>query len=378
MLRLIFLTLIAMLISLPCFAHKPSDSYLRLAVKDRTVSGEWAIALRDLELTVGIDSNGDGNITWGELRRRQAALKNHLSGTLTISAAKAPCPIQFGPMLVDEYSDGHYALFHFTAVCPKTINALTVDDRFLFDMDAQHKDLVSLSANDYMQSTILSADLRHASLNTHAPNVLRQFLEYTRQGILHIWFGFDHLLFLVALVLPSAYVYRNGVLRTDLPFGEVFRETFTFISAFTVAHALTLALALFDVVSVPSRLVESLIALTIVVSCLNNLKPFLKQRLWMLTFFFGLIHGMGFATVLGELGLKGEARWVALFGFNSGVEIGQLAVVGMTLPIFYTARHSKGYKVVIVQMGSLAILAISTIWFIQRAFGIVIWRALVY
>ena len=108
-----------------------------------------------------------------------------------------------------------------------------------------------------MQSMILSADLRHAALNLQAPNVLHQFIEYTRQGILHIWFGFDHLLFLVALLLPSAYVYRNGVLRTDLPFSEVFKDTFTFISAFTLAHALTLALALFDLIHVSSRLVES-------------------------------------------------------------------------------------------------------------------------
>ena len=98
----------------------------------------------------------------------------------------------------------------------------------------------------------------------------------------------------------------------------------------------------------------------------------------MLTFFFGLIHGMGFATTLSELGLKGVARWTALFGFNSGVEIGQLAVVAMVLPIFYTARHSRGYRIVVVQLGSTAILAISTIWFIQRAFSVVIWQALVY
>jgi hypothetical protein len=354
------------------FAHKPSDSYLRLSTDGQVIHGEWDIALRDLDISVGLDDNHDAKITWGEVKAKQQAIEQYAAAHLQLSAGKLPCPLQFKDLLINAHSDGHYVVLRFDAACGVTVDALTIDDSFLYDMDAQHKNLIALRNGQFVQGAILSADQRKVTLSTHAPGIWKQLRDFTRQGMVHIWLGYDHLLFLIALLLPAAWVYRSGKLRMDMPFKTVFWEVFTFISAFTLAHAITLALAMFDVIHVPSRLTESLIALTIVVSCINNLLPFLKQRLWLLTFGFGLIHGMGFATTLSELGLSGAARWTALIGFNCGVELGQLVVVAILLPIFYTIREHKAYRVLVVQGGSLLIMAVSLIWFVQRAFAIVL------
>ena len=364
----VFFFFIVMVGSAPCYAHKPSDSYLRLKVDEQAIHGEWAISLRDLELEVGLDADGDGRITWGEVKARQQAMQEVLTRDLSLKSGVL-CPIIFHEMQIDTYSDGHYAVLHFQAQCVKPIDTLEISDHFLFDRDAQHKSLISVTSGDYSQSAILSTDLRHITLSVHAPSFMRQFREFTRQGALHIWFGFDHLVFIIAMLLPLAWVYQNGVRRSDAAFNVVFRQSVTMVTSFTLAHSITLALAMGDMVHVRSRIVESLIALTIMISCMHNIWPFLKQRLWAITFVFGLIHGLGFATTVSELGLNAQSRWIALLGFNTGVELGQLAIVAMLLPIFYTIREHPAYRIVVVRGGSWLIFVVASIWFVQRSTG---------
>jgi hypothetical protein len=139
------------------------------------------------------------------------------------------------------------------------------------------------------------------------------------------------------------------------------------VTAFTVAHSLTLSLAVFDVVSLPSRVVESAIALTIVLAAVNNLTPILRERLWIAAFGFGLIHGFGFAGALKDLGLPRDALAISLFGFNLGVEIGQLGIVLAFFPIAYAKRFTGFYRRGVVWVGSATIGALAAVWFIERA-----------
>lgn len=368
--------LFLLLVAAPAFAHKPSDSYLRLTVDGATIAGEWALSLRDLARLITIDANDDQTITWGELRVQHPAIAAILAEDLTFIVAEQPCPITAGDLMVEELSDGNYAVMRFTASCTTAIETLTLRDNFFYDADAQHKNLVSINAPDYTQSTILSHDRRTAVLSMRAPSALKQLYDYARQGTLHIWLGLDHFLFLLALLLPAAWIYRDKKPVLDAPFNQVFWQVFGYVSAFTLAHAATLTLALFNLIQLPSRLVESLIALTIIVACINNMRPFLTQRLWLLTFVFGLIHGMGFASTLGDLGLAVEARWLALLGFNLGVEFGQLVVVTILLPIFYTIRQHAAYRWLVVRGFSGVILILATIWLIQRSSGVMIWQFL--
>jgi hypothetical protein len=137
-----------------------------------------------------------------------------------------------------------------------------------------------------------------------------------------------------------------------------------------VAHSITLSLAALSVIQLPSRLVESTIALSVVLAALNNLYPVVFGRRWVVAFCFGLIHGFGFASVLADLGLPQQTLLIALVGFNLGVETGQLAIVSAFLPLAYALRRSWVYRRVIFLGGSAAIVVVAGIWMIERMFNV--------
>jgi len=137
-----------------------------------------------------------------------------------------------------------------------------------------------------------------------------------------------------------------------------------------VAHSITLSLAALGVISLPSRLVESAIAASVVLAALNNLLPVVGGRRWVVAFAFGLIHGFGFASVLAELGLPRDALVLALVGFNLGVEGGQLTIVAAFLPLAYLMRASWFYRRVVLAGGSIAIVAIAMVWLLERALNL--------
>lgn len=178
------------------------------------------------------------------------------------------------------------------------------------------------------------------------------WFDFVELGIKHILTGYDHLLFLVAL------------LATARSAGSVVR----IVTAFTLAHSMTLSLAALGIVTIPDRIIEPLIALTIVWVALENLfaaDP--DRRRWMWSFGFGLVHGLGFASALGELGLKGAALVRALVGFNLGVEIGQLFFVAVFLPALIWLARGRGARLT-SRIASLAVAIIGTYWLVERIF----------
>ena len=142
------------------------------------------------------------------------------------------------------------------------------------------------------------------------------------------------------------------------------------VTAFTLAHSITLSLAVLGVVTLPSRFVESVIAASVVVAALNNLRGTVDRRRWVMAFVFGLVHGFGFASVLADLGLPQGALALALVGFNLGVEIGQLAIVAAFLPAAYLLRATAFYRVGVLRVGSLAVAVLASWWLIERAFNL--------
>jgi hypothetical protein len=141
------------------------------------------------------------------------------------------------------------------------------------------------------------------------------------------------------------------------------------VTAFTVAHSITLSLAAFDVVRLPSRVTESVIAASIIVAALNNIFPKVTEGRWRIAFAFGLLHGFGFASVLADMGLPPGARVVSLVAFNLGVELGQLAVVMAVMPLAYAVRATSFYRQTVMQWGSSAIAGLALVWLVQRAIG---------
>jgi len=203
--------------------------------------------------------------------------------------------------------------------------------------------------------------------------MLEQFVDFLREGVWHIWIGFDHILFLVSLLLPSVFIFQSKAWAPAGRFRDAFWDVFKVATAFTVAHSITLSLAALSVIELPSRLVESAIALSVVLAALNNIWPLVHGRRWLVAFGFGLIHGFGFASVLAGLGLPRDALLLALVSFNLGVELGQVAIVGVFLPLAFAARGSWAYRRLVFVGGSALIAAIAAIWLVERALDVKVW-----
>jgi hypothetical protein len=194
------------------------------------------------------------------------------------------------------------------------------------------------------------------------------YFEMVKLGMHHIWEGIDHVLFLLALLLPSV-MYRP---QKDWVAKEKFRDAFVYVvkrvTVFTIAHTITLSAATLGVLSLSSRLVESIIAISIAITALDILYPIFRSRIWIIVFVFGLFHGFGFASVLAQYAIPSSYMTFSLLAFNLGVEIGQVAIVVAIFPLLFLIRESWLYKQVLLRYGALALITVSLYWFIERGF----------
>lgn len=350
-------------------AHKPSDSYLSLTVEPAGVSGRWDIALRDLDFAIGLDENGDGEITWGEVRARHTEIAAYASARLAVKADGADCRIEVGPQAVDSHTDGSYSVLPLRLACANTAPAkLTVAYRLFADIDPQHRGLLNLAAGGQTRTAILGPQAAEQTFDLQRIGRWSQFVQYLEEGIWHIWIGFDHILFLLSLLLPAVMVWAAGRWQPAQRFGEAFWDVARIVTSFTLAHSITLSLATLGYVSLPSRWVEASIAASVVLAALNNVFTVFHGRRWMVAFVFGLIHGFGFASVLADLGLPQDALLLALVGFNVGVEVGQLAIVMVFLPLAFALRRTAFYRRAVLVAGSLVIATIAAVWLAERVF----------
>jgi len=358
-----------LLLAWPAMAHKASDSYLTLQVQGEQVTGQWDIALRDIDFAIGLDADGDGTINWGELRARHDAVAAWAFSALTLTRG-GDCPLQVTQHQVDEHTDGTYAVLKFVATCPASTGDVALDYRLLFDLDALHRGLLRLDVDDLTHSSVFAPDSRRQTFSGERVSQWTQFGQFLQQGVWHIWIGFDHILFLLSLLLPVVLVRVHGGWRGVDRIGESVREVLWVVTSFTVAHSITLSLAALGFVSLPSWLVESAIALSVVVAAFNNIVPMFNRLRWLVAFGFGLIHGFGFASVLAELGLPQDTLVLSLVGFNLGVEAGQLAIVVALLPVIFWLRNTAFYRRGILVGGSLLIMLLASVWLAERLFDL--------
>ncbi|MEQ8209189.1 MAG: HupE/UreJ family protein [Lacipirellulaceae bacterium] len=347
-------------------AHKPSDSYLRITGGGERLAVEWDIALKDLELLVGLDSNRDGKITWGELKEKRRSIADYALNRLSMKADGTDCQLKLAELLVTQHSDGAYAVLQLDAEGQGDAELIEVEYSLLFELDPTHRGLVLYENGPTASTHILSPESRTLQLNTAESSLWRTLLEYIWEGVWHIWIGTDHILFLICLLIPAVLVRRESEWQPVEAFGPACKEVLKIVTVFTVAHSITLWLSVMEYVTLPSQMVEATIAFSIIVTAANNLWPVLPLSGWMIAFFFGLIHGFGFANVLLDLGLSSTALAVSLLGFNVGVELGQLAIVLVFLPIAYALRHTRFYEWGIMRGGSVVIAVIAALWMVER------------
>ncbi|MBE7417004.1 MAG: HupE/UreJ family protein [Ideonella sp.] len=352
----------------PALAHKPSDSYLSIMLAGGTLSGRWDIALRDLDFAIGLDADGDGAIRWREVRSKHAEIAAYAAARLALRGDERACTIGVGEQLLDDHTDGTYTVLPLAIDCGAAPASLEIGYTLFADLDPQHRGLLNLRAHGQARAAVLDAKAGPQRFMLGEVGRWAQFADYLREGVWHIWIGFDHILFLLSLLLPAVLAWRAARWQPVQTFREAFWDVLRIVTSFTVAHSITLSLAALGIVALPSRLVESAIAASVVVAALNNLKPLVQGRRWIVAFGFGLIHGFGFASVLAELGLPRDALVLALVGFNVGVELGQLAIVALFLPLAYSLRRTAFYRRTTLAGGSLAIAGVAGVWLAERVF----------
>ena len=362
------LLLCLMLVGTTAQGHVASNAFLELDAHGRDLTGSIELAVRDVELAVGVDADGDGRITWGELRAAEPRLDAYLEPRLTLSAGHRGCEVRFGSLRVNARVDGNYAYLPLSAHCAESVHELEIRYRILDDVDPSHRGLLRLTAGTALQAVVLGGRRPKMTLAIDRPAPWRTFAEYFEAGTAHIFGGIDHLLFLLSLLLP-AVLRRRGSHWEPVECGRpALWSILKVVTAFTVAHSITLSLAAFNLVHLPSRLTESVIAASIIVAALNNVVPIVTDSRARIAFVFGLLHGFGFASVLAEMGLPATARLACLVAFNLGIEAGQLAVVSAVMPLAYASRRLNAYRRAILPWGSAAIALIALVWFIERAF----------
>lgn len=365
-------------------AHKESDAYVDLhtdAANPNALIGQWDIALRDLDFAIGIDSNHDGKITWGEVKAQRGVIERYVLPKLTIYGDGLTCPITPTGQMIDTHSDGAYDVILFKALCDKEVpDRLTLDYRLFEDVDPYHRGIITIRARGQTSGAVLGPKDPTTTVNINQPNRWRQFKSFVVDGLWHIWTGPDHLLFILSLLLPSVLICRqrprtpfdSGVWQPVDRFWPAALELVKVISGFTVSHSVTLSLSVLGYVDLPSRLVESGIALSVIVAAANNLYPLVTRRAWLVAFAFGFIHGLGFASALHGLNLPPAAMAVSLGGFNVGVELGQETVVLPLIAIAFLLRNTRFYRIGVMRIGSWLIILVASLWLYQRVFDVLI------
>lgn len=397
------LTAILFLAPLTAYAHKESDAYVDLRIDPANahiLKGQWDIALRDLNFALDIDSNHDGNITWGEVQAHRQVIDSYALRRLKIKGDGLTCKMTPTGQMIDYHTDGAYDVIKFHAVCDKEIpDKLTVVYNLFYNVDPYHRGIITIHAHGRTAGAVLGPKDPTTSLNLNKPDRWRQFKSFVVDGIWHIWTGIDHLLFVLSLLLPSVLIrkypgedggsaprltggpgvralnaarIRSGYWEPVPALWPAFVEVVKVITAFTISHSVTLSLAVLGIVDLPSRLVESGIALSVIVAALNNIYPVVRRRVWLIAFTFGFIHGLGFASALSGLQLPPAAMAASLGGFNVGVEIGQETIVLAFMPLAFLLRHTRFYRKFVLIWGSMVIITMATGWLIQRAFNVLI------
>lgn len=364
------LLLLAPLLAWP---HAASQAYLTLEGQGGGTQLRADLALRDLDAALQLDADGDGLLRWGELRRAEAELQAFAQAGIRLAGCSAAWQPS-APLQIEQRGDGPYAVLQWRSECAPAPLRYTL----FATLDPTHRALLRSGAGVQL-------------LDPTAPAAADP-PAFWREGMHHLVTGYDHLLFLLCLLLPA--VLRRAPQGSPAPWIPVsqlrdallpmahpstpwrpverLRDALLpmagIVSAFTLAHSLTLGLAAAGWLLLPGALVEPLIAASIVLAALDNLRPFLHRLLprWGIAFAFGLVHGFGFAGVLAEIELPaGQFAW-ALLQFNLGLEAAQLAVVAVAATLLFALRRWAGYPRWVLGSGSGAAALLGLFWITQR------------
>ncbi len=327
-------------------AHPANVAHARVTIADTAVEVAVSLNLFELDLVLSLDGNLDGRVDTGELEARRADIVDYLRGAVGVSASGRALVGEVLALAPGRSRDGRAVLeatLRFRASGP--LRDVVVRCEPLTELGADHTTLARIDVHGTSREFVFRSGVSYRE----APRLVATALEFLRLGIVHIFIGYDHIAFLVALLLTGASLMAVTKI----------------VTAFTAAHSLTLSLAALDVVTLPPVLVEAGIALSIVYVAAENLFTSRREGRWIVSFLFGLVHGFGFAAVLKELALPSSALVTSLVTFNVGVELAQVAIVAAALPVLYALTRTP-LHVPLTRAASVMILVLGLVWLYQR------------
>ncbi len=359
-------------------AHAPDQSYVFVQVHEDRVEGRVEITVTDLNAALDLTLPEDGSVTVADLYDYQPAIIEYLAEHVALAPDAAPTPVKVDKIDLHSLPLGQYLRAHFSfqdlSAPPATIN---MDYSVLFDKRPSHRGMLVVehnwktgTFNDEANVALIFAPDDTQKTYKVGGSVLQGFVAMIGQGAHHIWIGIDHILFLLALLLPSVVQRREHLWVPVEGLRPALIWVAKVVTVFTVAHTITLSAAALGALSLPSRFVESIIALSIAIAAADILWRVFGRRIWWVVFVFGLFHGFGFASVLRDIGIGGEFLFLTLLGFNLSVELGQFVIVAAVFPVLFLIRRLRLYTKFVLPGGAVALIAISLYWFIERGFGV--------
>lgn len=359
-------------------AHELGQSYIFLRVHDDSIVVRLEITVADLERALRMGWNPEGQVSRDDVDAHLQRILEYVRQRFLMEAGGSPLPLRFTGYDVRHVEIAEYVMLSYTidGIAPVP-DLIDVEYPVLFELDRDHRNLLVIEHNfktgtfnnESNVSLIFSPSNPRQTLDLSNSSVMHGFIEFIKLGVWHIWIGIDHILFLIALILPSVLRRRDGRWEPVAGFRPAMYNVLVIVTFFTIAHSITLSLAALDVVRLPPRFVEATIAGSIAAAALYNLIPQVRVKEWMIAFAFGLFHGFGFANVLSGLGLEPRYLVLSLLGFNVGVELGQIAVICAIFPVLYVLRSYSVYRP-LMRYASAAMIFIALVWFVERAFEV--------
>jgi hydrogenase/urease accessory protein HupE len=337
-------------------AHDPGLSTAAVKIFPDYMEAQATFARADIEALVPLDTNHDGKVSDKEWQQARPILEPLLRGTLIVRGNDGTTGMTEIGFQLDENDN-----FHVAGILRAEGAKLTVESSLIKRLARGHRQFISVLNNQGtpVGEALLSAENHALEINAEIaeePGHMQSaatFGGFFLMGVEHILTGYDHLIFLFGLLIAISQ----------------FRATLWVITCFTLAHSVTLALAAFDVVRIPEHIVEPLIAVTIIyVGVENLLRLDNATGRWRLALIFGLVHGLGFATDLKEkvAGMVGEKIVLPLMSFNLGVELGQMAIASLVLPVIWCFRNEPVVIRVMVPACSVVVIVAGAWWLLER------------
>jgi hypothetical protein len=357
--------LLLLLLSMTLQAHQSRENFVDMQLEDRTLVFKMDIESANFEQTMPIDDSNNGIVSFTELKRHKKEILSRFFDHFSVQCDGKKLAVAVHGYAPHRRQDQTYLDIKADARFTSCANLQVHYDLFFVE-DPQQKALFTFNKAETLYR--FDPDHKTHTVTAEPQSLFEQFVVFFHEGVWHIWIGFDHILFVLMLLFPA--VLFSGTRPDREQFSDALGQMVKVVTAFSIAHSITLFLSISGLVELPVRFVESAIAASIVVAAWFNLTRQYRHNGVVTAFTFGLLHGFGFAAALQEtLGDYSGTFAMTLLGFNLGVETGQLAIVLPLFPLLYLGRNQPWYRGLLFAVSAVTLL-LASMWLIERSFAV--------